>query len=64
MTAHQLPDHVASADEIEEAQRMAVFVAIHYSMYWLQTPLLAQAPRHDFEFWKAMKGFEVYVVEL
>ena len=60
LTLHQLPADAVSPNEAQEVKRMAVFIAIHYAMYWLQTPLTVQAPRLDLEFWKAMTDFEVF----
>ena len=60
MMADVLPDSVLPKSKRKGIDRIAKFIAIFHTPYFLQAFLPASAPRVDLQYWKDMSIYEKY----
>ncbi len=55
---HQLPRGLVTPNILDELKRMAKFIAIYYTPWFLQARLASKAPQLDIQLWKDMCYYE------
>ena len=61
---HVLPRGMITPNERDELKRLAIYIALFHTPYFLQARLTSAAPRLDLTLWKHMCEFETIDVDI